>query len=133
MKLRFVGLLKVRISGVPCVWLFSLSLPYRPPLDHDRLNQGYCTSVNSCCRISLETKDIFRCDRFLLSLIVKKVSTSLSDPHWVSNLPLFRSTSALFSPSICASSLLHLFSPDQLITPEKGGRHPEVISWVLSG
>lgn len=63
-----------------------------------QIETGYCTGVNSCCRISLETEDIFRCDHFPLSLIVKKVRPSLSDPHCVSNLPLFRSTSALFSP-----------------------------------
>lgn len=143
LKLIFLGFLKVRISGHPCVVCISLSFSL-PLLSFSSLSYllffgswwiktGFCTSVSSCCRISLESKDIFRCDHFPLSLIVKKVSTSLSDPHCVSNLPLFRSTSALFSPSFCASSLLLLFSPDQLIMPEKGGRYPEVISWVLSG
>lgn len=93
-----------------CFFSFS-SLPYLPSWDHDRLNHGTGTSVNSCSGISLENEDIFRCDHFPLSLIVKKVSTGL-----FRSPPCFQSTSLPKQISTFFSLYLCLFSPSLVLS-----------------
>lgn len=114
--------------------LFS-PLLYCSLVHPDKLDLCNSCSPTSCSRVSLENQDIFRCDRFPFSLIVKKVRTSLfRSPLCFQSNSLPKQISTFFPPShyICIFFLL-LFTLDQLIMSEKEGHYPEVISWLLSG